>query len=92
MTEKDMAFEIAQKVIQMEAEIEALRQVLNRSWPPENDPWPQFVRKGADQLLAHETYRQRFADIRSSFDAASHDTRLIRTLHEGILRRTKVPE
>jgi hypothetical protein len=89
MDAKDMAFEIAQEFIRMESENEALRRILHRSWPPANDPWPQFVQKGTDQILALETTHQRYGQLRSAFDAASDGDSLIRTLHEEILRRAE---
>jgi hypothetical protein len=89
MDDKEIAFQIAQRFIQMEAEIEAFRAVLDRFWN-HLQPWEGFVDNAHNQLLNRETTRQRFAEIQSIFDAASGDGSLIRTLHQNILMRARV--
>lgn len=89
MTTKDEALEIAERFLQMENEIRALRIVLNRSWTHETTA-EDFVQKGLNQLLSHETYHQRYSELESAIRAASDDDSLIHTLHQEMLRRTKV--
>ena len=90
MNEKEMAFEIAQEVVRLKAEIESYRIVLDRSRSLAGPPWRPFVEKGLDQLLTQETTHQRYAQLRSAFDAATDDAHLIRALHDQILRRANV--
>ncbi len=90
MDAKELAFEVAKRVIELEAENEALRRILKRSWPPENGPWQQFVQKGTGQLLNLEATRQRYDQLQTAFAATNDGDSLIRTLHEEILRRAKI--
>jgi len=92
MNSKELAFEIAQQHIQMEAEITAFREVLRRYWKYPDSPWEPLVAKGKDQLLNHETTHQRYAELQSAFDAASDDGHLVQVLHDQMLRRMKVSE
>lgn len=91
MDDKELAFEIAQKLIRLDAEIEAFRDVLRRHWKNPDSSWEPLVDKAKDQILNLETTHQRYAQLRSVFGAASDDGSLIRTLHEEIVRRVKVP-
>jgi hypothetical protein len=90
MEDKELAFEIAQKFIRLEAEIEAFRMVLKRHWTHPDSPWEPLVDKGKDQILNLETTHQRYAQLRSLFDAAIDGDSLIRTLHQELARRAKV--
>lgn len=90
MNEKELAFEIAQRIILMESQIDAMRRILNRSWNDPKNPWENYVTRGTDQILNLETTHQRCAQIRAAFDAATDGDSLIRTLHSEILQRTPV--
>ena len=90
MTSSEQAIEIAEEIVRMQAEAEALRIILKRSWNDPDTPWEKYVSLGTDQILALETTRQRCAQLRSAFDSAKDDGSLIRALHDEILGRAKV--
>ncbi len=90
MEDKDLAFEIAQKFMRLEAEIEAFRAVLKRHWTHPDSQWEPLVDKAKDHILNLETTHQRYAQLQSGFAAASDGGHLIPTLHDQIVRRAKV--
>jgi hypothetical protein len=90
MDEKDMAFEIAQRFIAMEAEIEARGAVLNQSWSRPDSPWQQHTYKRANETLIGQATHERSAELQSAFDAANDGDSLIHILHQEILRRATV--
>lgn len=89
MSDKELAFEIAQEFIRMKNEISSLRTILNRYWNHET-PFEAFVQKGIQQIQAHETTARKLPELQSAFDATSGDDSLIRILHQEMLRRVSV--
>jgi len=90
MNEKDMAFEIAQRFIEMEAEIEARGAVLDRSWSRPDSRWQQHTYNRANEILIGQATHERRAELQSAFDAANDGDSLIHILHQEILRRATV--
>ena len=85
-----MAFEIAQRFIQMEAEIEARGAVLDRSWSRSDSRWQQHAYSRANETLVGQATQERRAELQSAFDAANDGDSLIHILHQEILRRATV--
>jgi hypothetical protein len=90
MNEKDMAFEIAQRFIEMEAEIEARGAVLDRFWSRPDSRWQQHTYNRANETLIGQATHERRAELQSAFDAANDGDSLIHILHQEILRRATV--
>jgi transcriptional regulator of heat shock response len=89
MNNEDLAFEIAKRFLEIEAEISAFREVLRRYWKYPESPWESLVDKGKEQILAREA-AQNYPQLQSVFAAASDDAHLIQTLHDQLLRRVTV--
>lgn len=89
MDDKELAFGIAQAFIWLQSEMESMRRVLDRSWSDPSNSWGLYVDRGKDQILNLEITHQRYAQLRSAFDAASGDGRLIRILHDELLQQEK---
>ena len=90
MNEKDMALEIAQRFIEMEAEIEARGAVLDRAWSRPDSRWQQHTYNRANEILIGQATHERRAELQSAFDAANDGDSLIHILHQEILRRATV--
>lgn len=90
MTNAEMVLDVAKRIMEMEAENEALHRILDRSWPLANDPWPQFVEKGKQQILALETSRLRSDEFQRVSESQTDPTTLIRVLYSEVLGRQSV--
>jgi len=90
MNEKDMALEIAQRFIEMEAEIEARGAVLDSFWSRPDSRWQQHTYNRANEILIGQATHERRAELQSAFDAANDGDSLIHILHQEILRRATV--
>jgi hypothetical protein len=90
MNEKDMTFEIAQRFIEMEAEIEARGAVLDRSWSRPDSRWQQHAYNRTNETLLGQATHDRRAELQSAIDAANDGDSLIHILHQEILRRATV--
>jgi len=90
MDEKEMAVAIVEAFMRMEAEIEARGALLDRCWRSPDSPWGSLVFDQMSEILNRQTSRQRIAEFRSASNNASDGDSLIRSLHQEILRRSKV--
>lgn len=90
MDEKDMAFEIVQAFMRMEAEIEARGVLLDRCWGSPDSPWDRLSHAHSSKLLNDPQHQKRLSEFQSASSAASDGDSLIRVLHQEILRRAQV--
>lgn len=87
---KDTAFEIAKRFLEMENENRAMRGVLNRYWSHQ-EPWKAFVQKGVQQLQERQIEEQALESLQSTFDRANSDDALMQTLYGNTVGRIDVP-
>jgi hypothetical protein len=85
-TNKDRAFELAEKVLQLEAEIKAMKSLAAERMPLTEEA----VHKASNEILSRETSRLRSAELRELFEKANDDDSLIRILHAEILSRAAI--
>jgi hypothetical protein len=85
-TNKDRAFELAEKVLQLEAEIKAMKSLAAKRMPLTEEA----VHKASNEILSRETFRLRSAQLRELFEKANDDDSLIRILHAEILSRATI--
>jgi hypothetical protein len=88
--EKEMASEVLQRFMEMEAEIEARGALLDALWHRSDSQWSQHAHKRYSQILNSQETQERIAEFQSASIAASDGDSLIRALHSEILRRASV--
>ena len=87
MTNRDRVMELAEKILQLEAEIQILNAELGR---PNNRQIEKKVQSLLNQHLTSKRHQQRVSELESAFRGDIPDGALIRTLHEEILRRATI--
>src|ERR1039457_4596716 len=81
MNVKELAFEIAQRVIEMEAEIEARGAVLDSVWRRSDSQWQQLSYNRSNEILTSKEIQQRRSELEAAFASANDGDSLLRTLH-----------
>jgi hypothetical protein len=90
MNIKEQAFEIAQKVIRMEAEIEARGALLDYLCSRSDSQWQPRANQRINEILTSEKIQERSTELESTFNSAKDGDSLIGILHSEILRRVSV--
>jgi hypothetical protein len=86
-TNRDRVMELAEKVLQLEAEIN----ILNAKLDVSRNPQLQIeIQNLLNAHLSSEKHLQRVLELATAFRVDTGDDALIRTLHEEILRRATV--
>jgi hypothetical protein len=88
--EREMALEIAQRFIEVAAEIEARGDVLDSMWHRSDSQWQQHTYHRWNEILNSQENQQRRTELEVAFASASDGDHLIRALHSEILRRASV--
>lgn len=88
MNEKELAQQIAEAFLRLEAEVEARGILLDDTERHSERRWSSFDR--FSEIWNGPAIQQRLAESRAAIDSAKDDTSLIRILHEETLRRSKV--
>lgn len=90
MNDAELATQIAQRFMLMEAEIEARGALLDRCWK-RPDPWQGLAYDQSSEILNGQKHLTRIAEFQTASNAASGDGSLIRILHEELLHKVAVP-
>ena len=90
MTEKEMALEIANTILQQRTKKIALESILDRYRIQGLQlQWQEKVEQDQEKLLSAQNYRDRIVELRTAFNAAKSGDELIRVLHHELLRSTR---
>jgi hypothetical protein len=86
MTDKEMALEVAQTILQQQMRKIALESILDLYRLHGGQlQWQEKVDQAQEKLLSAQNYRDRIAELRTAFDAANSGDELIRILHNELL-------
>ena len=91
MDEKEMVMEIADRLMLLESEVDALKTVIEGR--PNASSRPQLDRKLFDltsQIQNSQKYQQRAAEVRRVIETRTDPATLIQALHDEVLRRAEV--
>ena len=86
MTDKEMAFQIAEFILRQQVKDSAFTEVLDhyRLRGVQLD-WQERVQQAQEQALSDPIFLDRISALKTAFDEAKPDDPLIRTLHRAFL-------